>query len=349
MKLVRVLSLLMALTSFTWAAEFDEEEDAPPESVAPVEVVSPETATETSVDAAESAPTESTVTALESEAAAAETGEGASAPVPEPSVVAQEEGGAPGASHRVVSGDTLWDLAGSYLKNPFLWPQILEANRGTIQNPDLIFPDQEFVIPMAGAAEAPAAVAETPLTVDPPVVAAEVGSAEEEFAPVAPDMAEDLDAESTSGRKMVDAAPEEEAAPNPSAEEEMVEIKKKVGAARGAGFMGGVADTFVADENWEYDGYVVRDRDQRMMISQGDIVYLNIGAASGVKPKMTAHVFRVGKKVRDPYQKKKMGRLVKRVGTAMVTGHVSDEGCTAVIINSLEPIRVGDIVKFIAR
>jgi hypothetical protein len=46
--------------------------------------------------------------------------------------------------------------------------------------------------------------------------------------------------------------------------------------------------------------------------------------------------------------KKYTGKMLKRVGTVMVTSQVNDEGCTAVITNSLEPIRVGDLVKFAA-
>jgi nucleoid-associated protein YgaU len=30
--------------------------------------------------------------------------------------------------HIVVKGDTLWDLAKTYLGNPYLWPQIWEKN-----------------------------------------------------------------------------------------------------------------------------------------------------------------------------------------------------------------------------
>ena len=36
--------------------------------------------------------------------------------------------------HIIVEGDTLWDLAGRYLENPFLWPQLWDANR-YIENP----------------------------------------------------------------------------------------------------------------------------------------------------------------------------------------------------------------------
>lgn len=49
--------------------------------------------------------------------------------------------------HVVRKGDTLWDLARSYLSDPFRWPMIYEANRGTVQNPHWIYPAERLVIP----------------------------------------------------------------------------------------------------------------------------------------------------------------------------------------------------------
>jgi hypothetical protein len=47
--------------------------------------------------------------------------------------------------HIVEKGDTLWDLAARYLGNPFLWPQIWDANK-YIPNAHWIYPGDPIVI-----------------------------------------------------------------------------------------------------------------------------------------------------------------------------------------------------------
>jgi hypothetical protein len=53
----------------------------------------------------------------------------------------------PVGTHTVVDDDTLWDLAMRYYQNPFEWRVIYEANRDSIADPNLIFPNEVFVIP----------------------------------------------------------------------------------------------------------------------------------------------------------------------------------------------------------
>lgn len=48
-------------------------------------------------------------------------------------------------SHRVVQGDTLWDIAGSFLANPWCWPAVWERNRDEVPNPHRIYPGQVIV------------------------------------------------------------------------------------------------------------------------------------------------------------------------------------------------------------
>ncbi|MDQ7031937.1 MAG: LysM peptidoglycan-binding domain-containing protein [Desulfonauticus sp.] len=52
-------------------------------------------------------------------------------------------------SHTVVKGECLWWIAEykQIYNDPFMWPLIYKANRDKIKNPDLIYPNQVFVIP----------------------------------------------------------------------------------------------------------------------------------------------------------------------------------------------------------
>jgi len=50
-------------------------------------------------------------------------------------------------SHTVASGDTLWAIARRYYGNGAEYSKIFEANKGTIDNPNRIFPGQVLVIP----------------------------------------------------------------------------------------------------------------------------------------------------------------------------------------------------------
>ncbi|MEO6864130.1 MAG: LysM peptidoglycan-binding domain-containing protein [Gemmatimonadaceae bacterium] len=48
--------------------------------------------------------------------------------------------------HTVKRGDTLWDIAKFYLKDPFKWPEVFHANTDIVKNPHWIYPGQVLTI-----------------------------------------------------------------------------------------------------------------------------------------------------------------------------------------------------------
>lgn len=55
------------------------------------------------------------------------------------------------ARHIVVPGDTLWELAAKYLKDPYRWGELWRLNKQEIKKPHWIYPGQVLVLDKSGA------------------------------------------------------------------------------------------------------------------------------------------------------------------------------------------------------
>lgn len=57
-------------------------------------------------------------------------------------------------THVVKPGDTLWDLAHTYLGDPYRWPDIFHLNTATVQNPHWIYPGEVLRLPLPAVSAA---------------------------------------------------------------------------------------------------------------------------------------------------------------------------------------------------
>lgn len=225
--------------------------------------------------------------------------------------------------HTIIKGDTLWDISGEYLKNPFLWPNIWE-NNDYIRNPDLIYPGNKLIIPSvilsapeAGKEEAPVSAVEATLPVQP-----ETQAAEEPISLLPADM---------TMRTVKPPAPAAPAAPS---------------AVRPAI----TADTIEAGgyiiNNIESYGVIRGAKEDRNIFAEGDVVNLTLSNSYAARvsfgEKFT--IFRTSGPVVHPSTRKGAGYLFIPIGVIEIN-RLQGNDASGKIIRSYNYALVGDQIQ----
>jgi hypothetical protein len=249
----------------------------------------------------------------------------AAAPAPE----GAPAGAAAPDTYTVKPGDTLWDLSGRFLNNPWYWPKIWSYNPD-ITNPHWIYPGN--ILKFYPAAE------EGPTRVEPvgpgtPVATTageEAAPAEEEGeAPVAeledfskadmktPASADMSDAVAVAGPYKIGFAPQR---------------------ARNARH-----DTFVTPRELAESGAIRAAAEEKLMLASLDRAYARFERPTDVKVGETYVVYKTEREIKHPDRREVIGYQSVILGSAKVVS-VDDRAATLQIVQSFEPIERGALL-----
>ena len=228
----------------------------------------------------------------------------------------------PPDTYTVRPGDTLWDLSGRFLNNPWYWPKIWSYNP-EITNPHWIYPGN--VVKFYPSAE------EAPARVEPASAETPVASAAE---PDEEDLAEPV-------RELEDLSKADLAAPATAEEQDAV-------AVSGPYKIGYVSpktrfarhDTFVTPRELAESGELSAAFEEKLLLSTTDRAYARFKGATDVKPGETYVIYKTERPIVHPVTKELFGYQSVVLGSARVVA-VDARAATVVVAQSFDPIERG--------
>jgi len=212
-------------------------------------------------------------------------------------------------SYIIVKGDTLWDLAGKWLDDPFLWPQVWDENRYILDS-HWIYPGDPLVVPGRP-------------TVVPPEGPDDTETAQQ-------DQAVEQPVDQGFGR-----GDETEPEPEPVAPPVVLLPVANASDLYCSGY--------IDPEPEPSDVRVAGGEIEREFMGQGDVLYLNYGLNQGVKAGDEMAVRRVNGGVTHPVTGEILGSYVQRLGKVRVIA-VQENTSTALITESCLDIVADDQV-----
>lgn len=228
--------------------------------------------------------------------------------------------------HHVVKGDTLWDLAMKYYADPFKWGIIYNANVEAIKNPDLIYPEEGFLIP--GIKEK--IVPEKPI--------AKIASIQEvKVAEVIAAIPQIETEEIVKEEEVIIKVKKPRKFKIPALSEEMPEDQTEWDT---------MLETDLADKNWSGEGIVSGKEDKQeedSLAFGGDVVRIKMKFSKKVSVGHILSIYKFGDKVYDDNGKFK-GNKIQKVGIVEVI-EVNKRIVRAVVVQANSSVMKGMIVK----
>jgi hypothetical protein len=209
--------------------------------------------------------------------------------------------------HIVEKGDTLWDLAGRYLRDPYLWPQIWERNPYILDS-HWIYPGDPVVIDVA--------------------VQQAVPSAEERVTP---------------SDTVVSQVPGERPAPD---YEDFEELTGPEAAPYPLGSSADVYCFSRLFEDETVFPFTVRSAEQIGMqdhFSEGDVVYIDGGMNQGVNPGDRFFILNRRRNLRHPVSGSNMGTVYDQMGQLRVLCSQEDTAIAEITL-ACDPVGLGDVL-----
>lgn len=196
------------------------------------------------------------------------------------------------AYYTIVKRDTLWDISGKFLKNPFKWPKIWKLNP-YIKNPDLIFPGDVVKITPNGVeiiGRKEASGIKTGAEQDLPVVTLE-----------------------PNGEKVVVLEPEDTTEVQKAAEPVAAEQARPAVTANAIARKG-----FISLKEVSAAGAIIEAKDKRLLLNSGDEVYISFKDRDKVSVGDRFTIFVVGREIAHPVTGRPMGNIIDILGSVDV-------------------------------
>lgn len=198
--------------------------------------------------------------------------------------------------HKIVPRDTLWDITEHYLKDPFKWPNVWKMNP-YIRNPHLIYPGNTVKLTPDGI---------------------EVLGPEDM-------LAEGLEKVGLEpGQKVTVLEPE----PGQEAKKPVVEKPVPKGPSVKDHALG--RSGFVTQKELDASGAIVKPREDKILMTVEDTVFLSFADASGVRKGGRYTVYSAGRKIVHPETGKPLGYEINILGSLKVT---KDGGTVEAVID----------------